>query len=277
MVLMSVEELAARLGDRGTIVCDVRFDLADLERGQRDHAAGHVPGARFVDLHTELAGGPGGGRHPLPRPGDFTNLLGRLGATPESSIVCYDDSGGAMAARMWWMLRSIGHRDAAVLDGGWPAWLRSGRPVESAPPVVEPTVFPAASAWSGTVDAAELDEALRGGVTVIDARSPERYRGDVEPIDPRAGHIPGALNLFHGDNLAADGTFLDPGRLAARFEGVGAEPIVYCGSGVTACSDLLAMAVAGMGGGRLYPGSWSEWCSDPGRPVATGSGAPPAD
>lgn len=251
------------------VVCDVRFYLNDHDQAGREYAAAHIPGARFVDLHHDLAdpSRPNAGRHPLPTPQAFTALLGRLGITPDTHVVAYDAAGGATAARLWWMLRSIGHARASVLDGGLPAWVAAGGPVTSDVPDVAPTDYPAASAWSGTVDA---DEVAAAGTTVIDSRAPERYRGDTEPLDPRAGHVPGAINVFHAANVGPDGALRPPGELAARFAGIGPAPIVYCGSGVTACHNLLAMERAGVVGARLYPGSWSEWSSDPDRPAAIG-------
>ncbi len=270
MSLLGADELAARIPSPDLIVCDVRFSLADRAQGRQEYAAGHIPSARFVDLHTDLAGGIGGGRHPLPSPGDFAALLGRLGVTPDSTVVAYDSAGGAMAARLWWMLRSIGHRDAEVLDGGWQAWVAAGHAVETSVPLVEATTYPPAGRWTNVVDADAVAVALARGVTVIDARGPERFRGELEPIDPRAGHIPGAVNRFHGENLRADGTHRPRSELASRFADLGAAPIVYCGSGVTACADLLAMDLAGISDARLYAGSWSDWCADPDRPIATG-------
>jgi thiosulfate/3-mercaptopyruvate sulfurtransferase len=274
MSLISVDELATRLADATTegpiVVCDVRFHLADVDQGRREYAAGHIPGARFVDLHTELAGGPGGGRHPLPDVDDFVSLLGRLGTTPATLVVAYDSAGGAMAARLWWMLRSIGHGQAAVLDGGIPAWISAGHPTTTDVPHVLPTTYPPVDDWTGIVSADDLAEGVELGATLIDSRAPERYRGEIEPIDAQAGHIPGAINRFHGDNLRSDGTHLDLPDLVARFAGVGERPIVYCGSGVTACHNLLALSLVGITQARLYPGSWSEWSSDPARPIATG-------
>jgi thiosulfate/3-mercaptopyruvate sulfurtransferase len=196
---------------------------------------------------------------------DFATVLGRHGINPETFVVAYDSAGGAIAARLWWMLRSIGHRQAAVLDGGYAAWIRAGEPVTSdvATPIV--TVYPTPAGWTGTVDA---DDVAASRATVIDSRAADRYRGEIEPIDSRAGHIPGAINRFHGENLDGEGHHLPPSELAARFEGIGQAPIVYCGSGVTACHNLLAMELAGISDARLYPGSWSEWSSDPNRPVA---------
>jgi thiosulfate/3-mercaptopyruvate sulfurtransferase len=275
MSLVSVDTLAHRLTDptsRGsTVVCDVRFYLADLEQGRREYEAGHLPGARFVDLHTELAGGPGGGRHPLPPVADFLALLGRLGVSPATTVVAYDSAGGATASRLWWMLRSVGHGQVAVLDGGLPAWVAAGHPLTTDVPDVTATAYPPiADAWSGIVTADELADAVALGATVVDSRTGERYRGEVEPIDAQAGHIPGAVNRFHGDNLAPDGTHRSTAELAERFAGLGSSPIVYCGSGVTACHNLLAMSEVGINQARLYPGSWSEWSSDPTRPIASG-------
>jgi thiosulfate/3-mercaptopyruvate sulfurtransferase len=267
--LIDVMGLVDRLGDPDLVICDVRWYLADPARGRREYDAGHVAGAAFVDLHGDLAGGPGGGRHPLPDVARFAELLGRLGIGPSTSVVAYDDSGGAIAARLWWMLGSIGHRRRAVLDGGFSAWLAAGQPISAGVPVPTPVVYPSPARWRAVVDADEVGAAVGGGSVVIDARATERYRGEHEPIDPRAGHIPGAINLPHADNLASDGSHRSTDELAERFADVGDDPIVYCGSGVTACHELLAMALAGVPGGRLYPGSWSDWCSDPDRPIAT--------
>ena len=274
MSLIAAAELLDRLAAPDVVVCDVRFALADHAQGAREYAAGHVPGARFVDLHHQLAdhSQTGRGRHPLPPPAAFTALLGSLGIGPTTEVVAYDDTSGANASRLWWMLRSIGHARARVLDGGWPAWVAAGGPVTQDVPDVAPVDYPPAMAWVGTASAAEVATAVADGrAVVIDSRAPERYRGEVEPLDSRAGHVPGAINVFHAANVAADGTLLPAAELRARFADVGAAPIVYCGSGVTACHNLLAMERAGITGGRLFPGSWSEWSSDPDRPVATGS------
>ncbi|MCB0966978.1 MAG: sulfurtransferase [Ilumatobacter sp.] len=271
MTLVSAPELAALLdGDAPVVVCDVRFYLTDHDQGRREYDEGHLPGARFVDLHTELAGGDGGGRHPLPTVDEFTALLGRLGVDPGTHVVAYDAAGGAIAARLWWMLRSIGHSQASVLDGGIGAWTATGHELTTDVPAVEPTEYPARPDWTGIVDADGVAESIAFGGTVIDARAPERFRGEHEPIDPRAGHVPGAVNVFHGGNLGPDGTHLPLPDLVQRFAGVGQSPIVYCGSGVTACHDLLVLSLVGVDQARLYPGSWSEWSSDPERPVATG-------
>jgi thiosulfate/3-mercaptopyruvate sulfurtransferase len=274
MPLITVADLADRLADPGAVphlvVCDVRFYLADVEQGRREYDEAHLPGAVFVDLHTELAGGVGGGRHPLPPVADFVALLGRAGITPGTLVVGYDSAGGAVASRLWWMLRSIGHGQVAVLDGGYQAWVAAGHAVTAEPPVVQPVTYPPAVEWTGIVAADDLAESAVLGATVIDSRAGERYRGEVEPIDARAGHIPGAINRFHGDNLGPGGTHRSLAEIAERFAGVGERPIVYCGSGVTACHNLLAMSLVGINQARLYPGSWSEWSGDPDRPIATG-------
>lgn len=278
MSLITTAELAALLDDANVplVVCDLRFSLADHDEGRRLYAAGHIPGARFVDLHRDLAdtSREGAGRHPLPSPQAFAALLGRLGVDRDTRVVAYDAAGGAWAARLWWMMRALGHPHACVLDGGWPAWVDDGRPVSTDTPAPEPTTYPvpADTAWPGTVTADDVAAAIAARRTVVDSRAPERYRGEVEPLDPRPGHIPGAINVFHGANVGADGRLLPADELQARFAaaGVGDDPIVYCGSGVTACHNLLAMERAGIRGARLYPGSWSEWSSDPARPAATG-------
>ncbi len=282
MALISVQELAARIArhDDDLVVCDVRFDLSDHDRGRRDYDAAHIVGARFVDLHHELAlhdgtSPTGGGRHPLPTTGQFAQVLERLGITPSSFVVAYDDAGGAVAARLWWMLRSVGHQHVAVLDGGYPAWVAAGAPTESATPVVEPSTYDVPPEWSGVVTADEVVAAIESGRTVIDSRAEIRYRGDTEPLDPRAGHVPGAVNLFHGGHLSEGGYHRPVSELRDRFNAIelGQQPIVYCGSGVTACHNLLVMCTLGIaepGEALLYPGSWSEWSRDENRPVATG-------
>ena len=270
MTLISADALAAQLDDPDLVICDVRFYLADHDRGRREYDEAHLPGARFVDLHTELAGGPGGGRHPLPEVADFATLLGGLGVAPGSLVVAYDAAGGAIASRLWWMLRSIGHGRVAVLDGGYPEWVAAGHPVTADAPVHGATNYPAPPAWTGVAGVDDVAQAVELGATVIDARAASRYRGDEEPIDPKAGHIPGAVNVFHGENVGADGLHRSIPELVERFAGLGERPIVYCGSGVTACHNLLALSLIGLHDARLYPGSWSEWSSDDTRPVETG-------
>jgi thiosulfate/3-mercaptopyruvate sulfurtransferase len=270
MALISVAELAEQLDDLDVVVCDVRFHLADHDQGRREYDTAHLPGARFVDLHHELAGSDGGGRHPLPPVEAFGELLGRLGVKPSSLVVAYDSAGGATASRLWWMLRSIGHGRVRVLDGGYPAWVAAGLPVTTDRPAVTPSQYPTAPEWTGVVDADAVAQSIEFGGMVVDARAPERFRGETEPIDARAGHIPGAINRFHADTIGPDGLHLSTPELVEHFAGVGTNAIVYCGSGVTACHTLLAMSTVGLQGARLYPGSWSEWSSDDDRPVATG-------
>lgn len=282
MALISVEELAARIArrDDDLVICDVRFDLADHDRGRRDYDAAHIPGARFVDLHHELAvhdgsSPTGGGRHPLPNTTQFAEVLERNGISPTSFVVAYDDAGGAVASRLWWMLRSVGHQHVAVLDGGYPAWVSAGESVEAEVLTVSRSVYPVVSTWSGVVSADDVVVAIESGRTVVDSRAEIRYRGDTEPLDPRAGHVPGAVNIFHGGHLGDDGLHRPVQELRDRLNSVdlGHQPIVYCGSGVTACHNLLIMCTLGIaepGEALLYPGSWSEWSRDEQRPVATG-------
>jgi thiosulfate/3-mercaptopyruvate sulfurtransferase len=273
--LVAVEELARRLEDPQWVVCDCRHDLADYAAGRRAYQQSHIPGARFVHLDEDLSGPKTGvnGRHPLPHPRTFALRLGALGIDSTKQVVAYDASGGPYAARLWWMLRWIGHSRAAVLDGGWEAWTRSGLPVSAEVPQVQPTTYTPRMRAGAAVDAAFVASHIGDPTaTVVDARSPDRFRGENETLDPVAGHIPGAINRFFKQNLGAEGTFKAPDALAREFgELLGnREPggIVHqCGSGVTACHNLLAMEHAGLAGSRLYPGSWSEWVSDPSRPV----------
>ncbi len=267
---MSVEDLAACLDDSDVVVCDVRWYLNDPYRGRREYDDAHVPGAAFVDLHNDLAGSVGGGRHPLPTTYEFAAHLSRLGIGPGDLVVAYDSAGGAVASRLWWMLHAIGHARTAVLDGGYHAWEAAGRPTTDVVVARVPTGYPVVKGWRGVVDADEITDLVESGTTLIDARAAERFRGEVEPIDPRAGHIPGAINLPHLDNLGSEGRHRSADELAGRFATVGSAPVVYCGSGVTACHELLAMSIAGITDARLYPGSWSDWSSQPDRPVATG-------
>lgn len=267
MPLISTADLATRIGAGELRLFDVRADLADPGAGRRRYGAGHLPGAVFVDLETDLTGRSGPGRHPLPRPEEFSATVRRLGVRPSDVVVSYDDSGGAWASRLWWMLRSMGHATVKVLDGGFPKWEKEGRPVTRAVPRPSPGDFPTVREWRGVVDrqAVAASEAR-----LIDARAPERYRGEHEPIDQIAGHIPGAINLPYADNLREDGTFLDQESLAERFADVGPEPIVYCGSGVSACHNILALHLTGREDALLYEGSWSDWSRQQHAPVATG-------
>lgn len=277
--LVSVEELAAHLDDPGWIVCDCRHDLANYEAGRRAYAQSHIPGARFLHLDEDLSGPKTGtnGRHPLPHPITLTLRLGALGIDNAKQVVAYDASGGSCAARLWWMLRWVGHARVAVLDGGWQAWTKAGEPVTAEPPQTRPTTFnpnlqPGQVADSSFI-ATHLD---RNDVCIVDARSPDRFRGENETLDPVAGHIPGAVNRFFKLNLDEHGRFKPAAELKSEFAALlrnrpPSSVIHQCGSGVTACHNLLAMEVAGLSGSVLYPGSWSEWCADPSRPVARGN------
>jgi thiosulfate/3-mercaptopyruvate sulfurtransferase len=270
MTLITADDLRARLGDPALRLLDVRWWLTDPERGRRDYDAGHLPGAIRVDLATELAAHDGPGRHPLPDPVVFAARMAALGVGDDSDVVAYDDAGGTIAARLWWMLDDLGHRGVSVLDGGIAAWLAAGGPVTA-----NVTAAPAGAAdlhlathWSRVIDRASLIPRL-GDVGVIDARAPERYRGETEPVDPIAGHVPTAVSRPVAGNLTADGRFLDAATLRARFERLGPDVVTYCGSGVTACHNALAMRLAGLPDPLLYEGSYSDW-SRSGMPVATG-------
>lgn len=275
--LISAEALKAALGR--VRVFDVRFDLARPDAGEAAWREGHLPGAHYLHLDRDLSAKDGvpalcGGRHPLPTREVFAATAARLGLTPDTPVVLADAQGGMFAARAWWMLRWIGARGVRVLDGGLAAWQAAGGALEpgEVAPVAPAAAWPLAPEPEGLRLTADALAAQLGHVALLDARAPERYRGDVEPLDPVAGHIPGALNRPFSANLGPDGRFLPPEALRAAFQGLaGARPVVHqCGSGVTACHNLLAMAVAGLPGGALYAGSWSEWCRDPVRPVARG-------
>lgn len=257
------------------VILDCGFDLTDAQAGERAFVAGHLPGALYASLDRDLSGPkrPGIGRHPLPEFAAFAATAGAWGVAPGRQVVCYDAQGGFYAARCWWLLRWLGHETAAVLDGGLAAWREAGGALAegpATPPGGAP--YPASAPAMPSIDAATLQARL-GRVRVVDARAPERFRGDSEPLDAVAGHIPGATNRFFKLNLQPDGRFRPAAELRAEFDAWGtppAEVVHSCGSGVTACHNLLAMVHAGLAGGTLYPGSWSEWCSDPARPVARG-------
>jgi thiosulfate/3-mercaptopyruvate sulfurtransferase len=276
--LASAEQLRDAIAARqALVVLDCSFDLADTGAGERSHREGHIPGARYVHLDHDLCAAMNGrnGRHPLPTREAFAATAGKLGITPASAVVAYDRQQGLFAARAWWMLRWLGHDAVAVLDGGWAAWQAAGGEVDAREPTSSPQApYPLGEPRVATIDAAALEKSL-GRVRLIDARAAERFRGEVEPLDAQAGHIPGASNRFHKNNLASDGRFKPRGDLRAEFEALVAgrtpDQVVHqCGSGVTACHNLLAMEVAGLAGSVLYPGSWSEWSSDPARPIAKG-------
>ena len=278
--LVSAAELAALLSaGPEPVVIDTSFDLADTDSGERRFRASHVPGSHYLHLDRDLSTSKTGrnGRHPLPDRAEFARRVGALGIGPDTQVVALDGQGGVYAARLWWMLRWLGHDKVAVLDGGLAAWQRSGGAFTDAPsptPVPTATPYPDRPSLAARVDAAGV-AARPPRRAVLDARSGERFRGEVEPIDPVAGHIPGALNRFHRDNLAEGGVFKAPAQLRAEFalvlgDRAPDEVIHSCGSGVTACHNLLAMEHAGLAGSLLYPGSWSEWSADPARPVARG-------
>jgi len=273
--LISAEELLSTLeGAETPTVLDVRWSLGGPP-GAVEYAHGHIPGARFVDLDRELAAPPGPGRHPLPEAAEFASAMRRHGVSSRRPVVVYDASTGMAAARAWWLLRYFGHPDVRLLDGGLAAWTASGGPVrggqEDAGP---PGDFEAAPGHLPLLDARAAAD-LAGSGVLIDARVAERFRGEVEPIDRVAGHIPGARNLPTTGNVDSHGRFLEASALRARFATVGALPGVpvgaYCGSGVTAAHEVLALEAAGIDA-ALYVGSWSDWITDPSRPVATGDG-----
>jgi len=271
--LVSSAELAAHPEWR---VFDCRHDLAKPALGEEQYREAHIPGALFAHLDRDLSAPKTGrnGRHPLPQPDVFTTWLGGCGVKPSDQVVCYDAGNGAMAARLWWMLRWIGHETVAVLDGGLAKWVAEKRPLTSEVPRFTPSHYQQESKGHPAVDVSEV---MRQGseMLLLDARAPARYRGEQEPIDPVAGRIPGARNRFNMDNVSPQGTFKSAGELRREFQAVlgdraPSEAVHYCGSGVAACHNLLAMEVAGLPGGRLFAGSWSEWSADPRRPVEKG-------
>jgi thiosulfate/3-mercaptopyruvate sulfurtransferase len=274
-LVIDVPELAAALrsADPPTVL-DVRWRLAGPP-GRADYAAAHLPGAVFLDLDAELCGPPGpGGRHPLPDPAALQRVLRRAGVRTDHPVVVYDGGDGLAAARAWWTLRWAGHRPVRVLEGGYPAWVAAGQPVTAEVPEpasgdvrVRPGALP-------VLDARAVGDLVAAGGVLLDVRAPERYRGETEPVDPVAGHIPGAVNLPTTGHLDATGRWRDVAELRSRFTAAGVAPGVpvgaYCGSGVTAAHTVLALHLAGRTDAALYVGSWSEWITDPGRPVATG-------
>ncbi|HYU69735.1 MAG TPA: sulfurtransferase [Burkholderiales bacterium] len=275
--LVGTEILAQRLEDPDWVVFDCRHDLADPARGRDEYARSHIPRARFLHLDDDLSAPKTGtsGRHPLPDPHVLMEKLGRAGVDSRKQVVAYDAQGGMVAARLWWLLRWLGHLPVAVLDGGWNQWIAEGRPESAEALRPQPTRF------SGKVNNAWADaDFVRArledpSLVLVDARAPDRFRGKNETLDPVGGRIPGARNRYFRDNLDASGRFKPPEELERELRSVlGAtnpqEVVNYCGSGVSACHNLLAMEIAGLRGARLYPGSWSEWCADPSRPVESG-------
>lgn len=277
--LIAIDALKNMLASGADVlIFDCEFELGAPDKGQEIYAKGHIPGARYAHLDEDLASPSDGsnGRHPLPAPVAMAAWLRAQGLRKDQQVVAYDSNGGAWAARLWWLLRWLGHAPVAVLDGGKPAWVDAGLPLETGtPPAAASGDFePGAQLVPAPVTAAQvLTNIQTGAAHVLDARDPSRFAGTPNPLDPVAGHIPGARNRFFRDNLNADGRFRRAEDLAADFSALlGEAPaILQCGSGVTACHNALAMAVAGIPVGRLYPGSWSEWIADPARPVATGS------
>lgn len=275
--LVETETLAAHLGDPGWAVFDCRAQVTDPGAGARHYAEGHVPGAIHLSLDQDLSGPvtPDTGRHPLPDPRRLADKLGRAGVDGDTQIAAYDDVQGSHAARLWWLARWLGHRRVAVLNGGWQQWIREGRAVSTETPTPIPRRFDARvqeGLWVTTEQVLEQVRGRKRGL-LVDVRGPTRFRGEEEPIDPVAGHVPGAVNLPYAGSVAEDGRFKSPAELRRGFEaalgGLRPDQAVYmCGSGVTACHGLLAMEVAGLKGAHLYAGSWSEWIRDPARPVA---------
>lgn len=276
--LISAADLAPHVGDTDWAIIDCRFSLADTERGRVAYQEAHIPGALYAHLDEDLSGliTPGKtGRHPLPPVDTFAQTLSTWGIDASIQVIGYDDFGGAIASRLWWMLRWLGHDAIAVLNGGWPAWLGNSLPTSSNKEKRTPRTFSPQSRPEMIADVEEVATLHKDPTScLIDARAAARYRGDHEPIDPIAGHIPGAMSAPFADNLDADGFFLSPEKLRTRFESVledhsPEQAVSYCGSGVTGAHNLLALAHAGLDGARLYPGSWSHWITDPNRPIAT--------
>ena len=272
--LVSCEQLAAHLNDPDWRIVDCRHQLSDVGYGQRVYAEGHLPGAFFMHLDRDLSGAMSGcnGRHPLPNPQVLAAKFGAIGISSRTQVVAYDDAEGMVSGRLWWMLRWLGHDNVAVLDGGFNRWVKEGRPLTRDIPVVLPTVFEVEQRdWVVTADDV-LANIASPELVVVDARGPDRFRGENETIDPVGGHIPGARNRFFRDNLDADGRFRPAAELRREFLELfaGTPPdktVMQCGSGVSACHNLIALELAGLTGARLYAGSWSEWCSDSARPV----------
>lgn len=277
--LIATDTLAQNLSNPDWVVIDCRFTLAEPAAGERAYHQGHIPTAGYAHLERDLSARVSAisGRHPLPEKDQLAARLGAWGVGPTNQVVVYDDANGAIAARLWWLLRWLGHSGVALLDGGWGRWLAEARPVTADSATPRQAVFvtrPSAVNWMST---AEVQDAMRRqAIQLLDARAAERFRGDVEPIDAVAGHVPGAMNRPFQANLGADGLFLSVEELHRQFTeqlaNIAPERVVHmCGSGVTACHNLLAMEHAGLDGSRLYPGSWSEWIRDPSRPVAKGA------
>lgn len=279
--LITVEQAQQGLGRADWQFVDCRFDLRDVDAGRAAFQRAHLPGAVYAHLDEDLSGSvrPGEtGRHPLPDQDSMTSLIRRWGLDAQTQTVVYDDMGGRIAARLWWMLRYAGLDRVAVLDGGWPAWTGAGLAVEQTQAPITPSDHLPSFREEQVVSTPDVQGwlAAKGAPMLLDARATARYRGEVEPLDPVAGHIPGAVSLPCADSLRGDGTFRARDALREEFSSVMSgqvaevAPVAYCGSGVTACHLILAMTHVGVATPRLYPGSWSEWCADPSRPVSVG-------
>jgi thiosulfate/3-mercaptopyruvate sulfurtransferase len=275
--LITAERLHQHLDDHDSIIIDCRFSLSDTEAGFTAYRHGHIPNARYAhpgkDLSSRITDCTG--RHPLPNLTELVKKLGAWGIANTSQVVVYDDASGAFAGRLWWLLRYLGHEKVAVLDGGYKHWQKLGFPVTTVLPTVKPAIFRTYPSENTSLTALEVQNALaQKAICLIDARTPERFRGEIELIDPVAGHIPGAVNRPFQLNLDSNGLFLSAEALQSQFNALigdnNPQQVVHtCGSGVTACHNLLAMEVAGFAGSKLYPGSWSEWIRDKNRPIAT--------
>ena len=276
--LIAPRELAPQITNEQWAIVDCRFDLTDTGKGEQQYLEAHVPGARYAHLDRDLSGEKTGanGRHPLPGAEQMRDRFGALGIAPGTQIVAYDADSGMYAARLWWMLRFMGHEAVAVLDGGFARWVREGHPVRGGREVWRPATFVGAPREAWTLDAETILSGLADDARVlVDARADGRFRGENETLDRVAGHIPGARNHFFQRNLTDEATFKPPAELRDLWQATlarvpASDSVMYCGSGVTACHNLLALEHAGLAGAKLYPGSWSEWSSDPSRPVETG-------
>ena len=277
--LISAEQVQANLNNSEWLILDVRHDLADHQAGRRAYEQGHIPGAVFLDHELDLVAPKTGlnGRHPLPSRQELAQLLQQNGLRDGMQVVVYDAQGSLFASHMWWMLRWLGHPQVAILDGGWQAWQQLGGAEESGPVKPAPAAAELSVPEQAAMPTVQTEQVLKNLskpiFTVLDARAAERYRGDVEPMDPVAGHIPDALNRSHLNNLGEQGRFKPAEQLRQEFQdllgAISAEMVVHqCGSGITACHNLFAMELAGLSGSSIYPGSWSEWVSDASRPVA---------
>lgn len=271
--IIGVDSLRENLEHPGWVIVDCRYNLSDKNAGKNLYLKAHIPGAVYADLHDDLSGPPitDHGRHPLPSVKHLVKLFERLGISNQSQVITYDDAGGSIAARLWWLLRYLGHEAVAVVDGGWTSWIQAGLQTSSGTQTNPPGKFHGTTRAGWVVTASCVPAAH----LLVDSREPARYRGEIEPIDPVAGHIPGAINYYWKNNLEENGLFKNDEKLRNQFlefmDGTDpADTVFYCGSGVTACHNLLAAACAGLAPPALYAGSWSDWCTGTDRPVATG-------